>query len=75
MEALRFFSENNIEIEIRDVYQDRQSMQRLIDISGQTLTPTLEFGDFVVADFSVAEFIRALDDAPQVRQLFGLNVD
>ena len=73
MDALHFFSENSIEIRICDVYQDPQSMQRLIDISGQTLTPTFEFGEFVVADFSLAEFIRALDDAPKVRKLIGLN--
>lgn len=74
-EALAFFSQHGIEVDVRDVNSSRQNMQRMIEISGQSLTPTLEFGEFVVADFSVDELLDALEHNPDIKQELGLSLD
>jgi glutaredoxin len=72
IEALAFFSRHGIELEVRDVNADEAARRRMVEISGQTRTPTLEFGDLVVADFSVDEFLAKLDQAPEVKKELGL---
>lgn len=71
-EAKAYFDQHGISIDIHDVLQSRQSMERMLEVSGQTLTPTLEYGDFVVADFSVDELIDALAEHPEVRHDLGI---
>jgi hypothetical protein len=48
-------------------------MQRMLEISGQSLTPTFEFGEFIVADFSVQEFIDAVEQVPEIKQQLGFG--
>ena len=48
-------------------------MDRMVAVSGQTLTPTFEYGEFVVADFSVEEFQDALDQNPEIKQELGMG--
>ncbi len=74
-EALSFFSQHGIEIDVRDVGMRPQNMQRMIEVSGQTLTPTLEFGEFVVADFSLDELHDELEQMPEVKKEWGLGDD
>ena len=73
-EALAFFSQHGIELDVRDVNRSRQNLHRLIEVSGQAQTPTLEYGEFVVADFSVAELHDALEQVPEVKLELGLGV-
>ena len=73
IQALRFFREKEIDLHVVDVLRDRNSMRRLIAISGQTRTPTFEYGDFVVADFSIDEFLQALDRHPSVKEQLGFG--
>ena len=47
----------------------------MVNVSGQTKTPTMEYEDFVVADFSVDEFLAELNEFPQVRQKLGIHDD
>jgi glutaredoxin len=75
IKALDFFNTHGVLLDVRDVLSDKDAMQQMIEISGQTKCPTLEFGDFVVADFSVQEFLDALARAPKVRQQLGLPDD
>ena len=74
IKTIRFLRNDDIDVDLRDVYQSPR-LQRLIEISGQNLTPTLEFGDFLISDFSVSEHNRALEERPYVRQSLeiGLN--
>ena len=72
-EALSFFSQHGVELQVLDVLADRSAMQRMIEISSQSLTPTFEFGDFVVADFSVDEFINELDQVPDTKAQLGFG--
>lgn len=72
-EAMTFFSQRGVEVEVRDVLASRSSMQRMVEISGQSLTPTFEYGDFVVADFSVSEFLDQLEQVPEVKSRLGFG--
>lgn len=72
-QALAYFQQHGVDIDVRDVTNSRANMQRMIEISGQSLTPTFEYGDFVVADFSVDEFIDELAEEPEVRRRLGLG--
>ncbi len=72
-EATTFFSQHGVELDIRDVSSNKQNMQRMIEISGQSLTPTFEFNEFVVADFSVQEFIDELEQVPEMKKQLGLG--
>ena len=47
-------------------------MHRLIEISGQNLTPTFVLGDFLVADFSIDEFKEQINQAPEIKKRLGL---
>ena len=71
--AMSFLSQHGVPVEVRDVTASTQNMSRMIEISGQSLTPTFEFGEFIVADFSVEEFIDALEQVPEVKQKLGFG--
>ncbi len=73
-EALGFFSEQGIEVEVHDVNENASSYQRMIAVSDQTKTPTFEFDDFVVADFDVEEFVEELDQRPDIKEALGLTL-
>ncbi|MEX2382414.1 MAG: glutaredoxin family protein [Opitutales bacterium] len=72
-QAKAFFDQNGVDIDVKDVERSPANMQRMIEISEQSLTPTLEFDDFVVADFSVNELLAELDERPDVRHKLGIG--
>lgn len=72
-EAMAFFSQHGVEVNVRDVNANKQNMQRMIEVSGQSLTPTLEFGEFIVADFSVNELIDELEQVPEIKRDLGFG--
>lgn len=74
-EAVAYLQHNGVDYDVRDVTRSTADYQRMIAVSGQTLTPTLEYGEFVVADFSVDELLDALSEFPEVRLDLGLAVD
>lgn len=75
-EALNFFNNNGVELDVRDVNRSSSDMNAMVAISGQTLTPTFSLDGFVVADFSVDEFLAELNEVPDVRDALGLtNLD
>ena len=50
-------------------------MDAMLALSGQTKTPTFEYGDFMVADFDVDEFLAELNEFPEIRQKLGICDD
>ncbi len=72
-EALAYFNGQGVELDIRDVTTNPKDMDAMVNISGQTKAPTFEYEDFVVADFSVDEFLAELNDFPEVRHNLGLS--
>jgi hypothetical protein len=47
----------------------------MIEVSGQSLTATVEWGEFVVADFGVDEFLDELQEVPDVQSALGITDD
>ncbi len=74
-EALQFFDDHGIAVEVKEVNEDDDAMRRMVEVSGQTKTPTFEFDDFVVADFNVDEFRAELDERPDIQIQLGLADD
>lgn len=74
-EALSFFNSNGVELDVRDVYENAKDMDAMVQVSGQTKAPTFEYEDFVVADFSVDEFLAELNEFPEIRQKLGIHDD
>ena len=72
-EALAFFGQHGVEVDVKDVLSNRGAMQRMVEISSQSLTPTFEYNDFVVADFSTDEFISELEQRPDIKTELGLG--
>lgn len=72
-EAVAYLQHRGVNYDVRDVTRSTADLQRMIEVSGQTLTPTLEFEDFVVADFSINELVDALNEVPEMRAVLGLS--
>ena len=73
IDALAFFKSKSIDLEIIDVRKDPSRMLELIEISGQSKTPTLQNEDFIVADFDLDEFEDAMSKNPEEAQKLGLQ--
>ena len=72
IDALAYFKQKNVELEIIDVRSDPARLKELEQISGQTKTPTLKHGDFMVKDFDLDELEQALAQNPQAAKKLGL---
>jgi len=73
IDALAYFKQKEIELEIVDVRNDPSRMNELQEISGQSKTPTLKHGAFVVADFDLDEFQQALAQNTEAAAKLGLG--
>ena len=74
-EALSFFNEQGVQVEVRDVNANPKDMDAMLALSGQTKTPTFEYGDFIVADFDLDEFLAKLNEFPEIRQKLRIYED
>ena len=72
VEALEYFQEIKLSLDIVDVRQSPGRMNELVACSGQSKTPTLKSGDFVVPDFDVGEFKQAMLENPEEAKKLGL---
>ena len=72
VDALAYFENKEVNLEIVDVRADPSRMDELVVVSGQTKTPTLKHGDFLVADFDLQEFEAALAQHPEAQATLGL---
>ena len=67
VDALAYFNAKGIDLEIIDVRTESERMKELVEVSGQSMTPTFKHGDFLVADFDLEEFEIALEQNPEAR--------
>lgn len=72
IDALAYFKQKKVDLEVVDVRTDSARMKELQEISGQSMTPTLKHGDFLVKDFDLDEFELALSKNPQAAKELGL---
>ncbi|MGA1101118.1 MAG: glutaredoxin family protein [Opitutales bacterium] len=73
-DALEYFAGIGLELELIDVRTDPSKMSELEAASGQSKTPTLKNGDFVVADFDIKEFKDALRANPAEAEKLGIQI-
>ena len=73
-EALEFFATQGVQLDVRDVVADMHQMRQLVALTSQSKCPSLRYGDFIVADFSVDEFKAKARKYPQVCKELGLNI-
>ena len=59
-EVIEYLDRQKIEVEIRVVSGDRTAMQEMIELSGQSKAPTLDWDGQVLADFGVDELVPFL---------------
>ena len=71
VDALNYFKSKSVSLDIIDVRKDPTQMNELMKVSGQSMTPTLQNGDFVVADFDIQEFEDAMSKNPQEAAKLG----
>ena len=67
VDALAYFNAKGLDLEVIDVRAEPKRMQELIEVSGQSMTPTFKHGNFVVADFDLEEFETALEQNPEAK--------
>ena len=72
-EALSYFKKQGVDLDLRNVSEDPKEMSAMVKISGQTCAPTFELDDFMVADFSVEEFVTELNKYPEVQIKLGIS--
>jgi monothiol glutaredoxin len=72
VDALAYFESKSLSFEVIDVRKDLSKMSELLEVSGQSKTPTLQNGDFVVADFDIGEFEDAMSKNPEEAKKLGL---
>ncbi len=72
-EAISFFNAQGVDIDIQDVLRNPDHMDAMINLSGQSKTPTFQYEDFMVADFDVEEFLDELNEFPQIRSELGIS--
>ena len=68
VDAIAYFNAKGIDLEVIDVREEPKRMDELIEISGQSMTPTFKHGDFLVADFDLEEFEAALVQNPEAKK-------
>lgn len=71
IDALAYFQSKSMDLEIIDVRKNPSRINELLEISGQSKTPTLQNGEFVVADFDIAEFEDAMSINPDEAKKLG----
>ena len=71
IDALQYFEKRKLKLDIIDVRLEPSRMNDLIGVSGQSKTPTLQSGNFVVADFDISEFEQSMKDNPEEAKKLG----
>ena len=60
-EVVAYFNEHDIEVQTVVVTGDPEAMQEMIDLSGQSKAPTMNWHGEVLADFGVDELVPFLE--------------
>jgi glutaredoxin 3 len=73
IDALAYFKEVGLKLDVVDVINNPSKMEDLLSCSGQNKTPTLKNGGFVVADFDINEFKQSMIENPNEAKKLGIN--
>ncbi len=73
-DALKYFAEQGVELDVRDVLSSMHEMRQLVALTGQSKCPSFRYKDLVVADFSVDEFKAKASRRPDLCAELGLRL-
>ena len=59
-EVVEYLQDKKIEVQTFVVSSDREAMQEMVALSGQSKAPTMDWNGQVLADFGVAELVPFL---------------
>ena len=59
-EVVHYLDQKKIEVQTFNVSSDREAMQEMVALSGQSKAPTLDWHGAVLADFGVDELVPFL---------------
>jgi glutaredoxin 3 len=59
-EVVDYLARKNIAVQSRIVSGNREAMQEMVELSGQTKAPTMDWHGHVLADFGVDELVPFL---------------
>ena len=59
-EVVEYLDKKGIEVEMKVVSSDREAMQEMVALSGQSKVPTMDWHSQVLADFGVDELVPFL---------------
>ncbi|MGL5017398.1 MAG: glutaredoxin family protein [Luteolibacter sp.] len=59
-EVVDYLERKNIAVQARVVSGNREAMQEMVELSGQTKAPTMDWHGHVLADFGVDELVPFL---------------
>lgn len=59
-EVVEYLDRKKIEVQILNVSGDREAMQEMVALTGQSKAPTLDWGGHFLADFGVDELVPFL---------------
>ena len=59
-EVVDYFDRKNIDVRTKVVSGNREAMQEMVELSGQTKAPTMDWHGDVLADFGVDELVPFL---------------
>jgi glutaredoxin 3 len=61
-DVVDYLQKKKIEVRSLNVSRDREAMQEMVELSGQTKAPTLDWHGEILADFGVEELVPFLKD-------------
>ena len=74
VKALAYFAEQGVALDVRDVIKSMHDMRQMVALTGQAKCPSFRYGDFIVADFAVEEFVAKAKKFPSVCKDLGLKL-
>lgn len=72
-EVLSFFNSQGVEFQSLDVSASKKNMDAMVAVSEQAKVPTFAYEDFIMADFSVDEFLAELREFPEIGKRLGID--
>lgn len=71
-EAIDFFKKHKVKIKLVDISKGEENRKKLHEISGQGKVPTLQYNEFILADFDTGELEDSLNKKPKIKKELGL---
>lgn len=72
---MAFFAQHGVSLDVRKVDDSPQNLQRLLEVTEQTETPTFVYKDCIITDFTIEEFLDEIQTYPDILRDLGLSLE